>query len=262
MDRMNIRVMVVEDEAEVRDTYRRLIKEHHMLQLVAEAENSDEAFQILSWMEVDALILDLEMPEGSGIFLLEQLQTLPIEKPFIAVVTNVVSKVIYDAIRNMGVDYICTKSVSDFSLETPLSIIEISAPYRKTRKSAEGISKTLNYRTKVDIYQRNIEFELSRMGFQVKKLGVTYIKEAILFLSLSDKPDISVTKEIYVHVASKYQTNVRNVEKNIRTAIEKVWTEQDIGKLTELYPFDWNHETGRPTNAEFLHNMTQKIFRQ
>lgn len=262
MEQMNIRVMVVEDEAEIREAYRELMKKHHMMQLVAEARNSDEAFQILSSTEVDALILDLELPEGSGIFLLEELQTLPIEKPFIAVVTNVVSKVIYDAIRSMGVDYICTKSVPDFSLETPLSIIEISAPYRKTRGNVESISKTLNHRTRMDLHKRNIEFELSRMGFPGKKLGVIYIKEAILFLSLSERLDVSITKEIYVHVASKYQTNIHNVEKNIRTAIEKVWTEQDINKLTELYPFDWNHEIGRPTNADFLHNMTQKIFRQ
>ena len=102
MSLMNVRVMVVEDEAEVREKYRKLISGHPMLHFVAETGNANEALHILQTETIDAVILDLEMPQGSGIIFLSELQMLEIEKPFIAVVTNVVSKTIYDAVRQMG----------------------------------------------------------------------------------------------------------------------------------------------------------------
>ena len=43
---------------------------------------------------------------------------------------------------------------------------------------------------------------------------------------------------------------------------EKVWKEQDIRKLKELYPYDCNTETGRPTNTDFLYGIAKKINRQ
>ena len=86
-------------------------------------------------LEIDAMILDLELPGGSGILLLEKLHQMQIPKPFIAVVTNVVSQPIYQTIRMLGADYICAKGEKGFSLNVPISIIEISAPYQ-TKKQA------------------------------------------------------------------------------------------------------------------------------
>ena len=122
MEQRNVRVMVVEDEPDVRDEYRRMIKERSLMQIVAETDSQEEALHILEMTPVDAIILDLELSRGSGILLLEKMQMLSIEKPFIAVVTNVVSKVIYDTIRSMGVDYICAKGDENFSLDIPHSL--------------------------------------------------------------------------------------------------------------------------------------------
>ncbi len=262
MSQTNIRIMVVEDEPEVREEYRLLIERRNMLQLVAETDRQEDALKLLESIPIDALILDLELPQGSGILLLEKLEMMPVEKPFIAVVTNVVSKVVYDTIRRMGVDYICTKGNADFSLEVPLSIIEISAPYRQRRESAGSMSRKLNTHTRRDLYRRSVERELFRMGFPAKMLGTRYCQEGILYFAMSEKTEISMTKDLYPYIASKHQTNIKNVEKDIRIAIEKVWTEQDIRDLREMYPCEWNEKSGRPTNAEFIHNMVQKIIRQ
>lgn len=262
MNPMCVRVMVVEDEAEVLEEYRTLIEKRNMLQLVAEADNQEDALQLLESVPVDALILDLELPQGSGILLLEELQMKQIEKPFIAVVTNVVSKVIYNTIRKMGVDYICAKGDPNFSLDVPLSIIEISAPYRKTREQANAIIKRLNTRTKMETYRKSISFELFRLGFPSKILGTGYCIEGILYLAMNGQKEISMTKEVYPYIASKYKTNAKNVERGMRNAIEKVWTEQEVEKLRELYPYEWNLKTGRPTNTEFLHSMVRKLIRQ
>jgi len=261
MYQMSVRVMVVEDEKEVRDEYRKLIEESNTLHLIAETDSSEEALQILETTRIDAILLDLELPKGSGVLFLEKLQRMAMPKPFVAVVTNVVSKVVYSTIRDMGADYICAKGDADFSLAVPLSIIEISAPYQQAKENEAIISKSLNKRTKYDIYHRKIEYEHAKMGFSAKLQGTTFSIESLLYMAMAETQEISIMKDVYTHVAEKYGTTPTNVERSIRMAIEKVWMEQEIGKLRELYPYEWNADTGRPTNAEFLWNMKQRIIR-
>ena len=257
-----IQIMIVEDDQILREQYRTLIQGRNKLSLVAETDNGDEAFGILQTREIDAMILDLELPGGSGILLLEKMQELHIQKPFIAVVTNVVSKAIYEMIRKMGVDYICAKGENGFSLNVPISIIEISAPYQKSVGCVDGLPKEVCRQTRIDIYKRKIEDELSRIGFSPKLKGSVYCQKAVLFILMSEKENLSATKDIYPYVAKECRTNIKNVERNIRVVIEKVWKEQNIRKLKELYPYDCNTETGRPTNTDFLYNIAKKINRQ
>ena len=259
MDNTNIRVLLVEDEKEVREEYKKSFLGHPMLQLVAEVDNSKEALEILRETPIDAMLLDLELgSEDSGVILLEKLQMMDIEKPFIAIVTNVVSKVVYHAIRKMGADYICNKG-DNYSLDIPLSIIEISAPYRARKEKSGEVARNLNMRTKHETYRRSVRFELTRMGFPEKLAGTGYLIDGIMYLIMNDEMPVSITKELYPSVALKHQAQVTNVERNIRIAIERVWTDQSLNKLKELYPFDWNPRTGRPTNAEFLYNMKLRI---
>lgn len=76
---MTVQIMIVEDDLELRDQYRTLIQGRNTLSLAAETDSVDEALCILQSMEIDAMILDLELPGGSGILLLEELQKLQIE---------------------------------------------------------------------------------------------------------------------------------------------------------------------------------------
>lgn len=259
---MTVQIMIVEDDLKLREQYRTLIQERNTLSLVAETDSVDDALRILQTSEIDAMILDLELPGGSGVLLLEEMQKLHIRKPFVAVVTNVVSQPIYQTIRKLGADYICAKGERGFSLNVPISIIEISAPYQKTAESTSTINEEISRQTRIDIYKRRTEDELLRLGFAAKMKGTVYCQKAILYILISDKDNLSATKDIYPYVAKECKTNVKDVERSIRAGIEKVWKEQDIRKLKELYPYDCNTETGRPTNTDFLYGIAKKINRQ
>ena len=259
---MTVQILIVEDDLELREQYRALIQGRTTLRLVAETESVEDAIRILQTDEIDAMILDLELPGGSGILLLEEMQKLHIRKPFVAVVTNVVSQPIYQTIRKLGADYICAKGERGFSLNVPISIIEISAPYQKNTESASVIKDEIKRQTCIDIYKRRTEDELLRLGFSFKLKGTVYCQKAILYILISEKDNLSATKDIYPYVAKECKTNVKNVERSIRAVIEKVWKEQDIRKIKEVYPYECNIETGRPTNTDFLYGLAKKINRQ
>ena len=62
-----IRVMLVDDSHVARSIFARLLSEHEALQVVAEAADSKEALAYLQKNTVDVVLLDIEMPQRSGL---------------------------------------------------------------------------------------------------------------------------------------------------------------------------------------------------
>ena len=70
---MNIRAIIVEDSRLARNELRELIKNHSQITIVGDAENVDEAYQLIQETNPDLLFLDINMPEKDGFELLEML---------------------------------------------------------------------------------------------------------------------------------------------------------------------------------------------
>lgn len=254
------KVLIVEDEEDVREEYKRQMENHAGLCLAGEADCARDATAILKSTQVDAVILDLELNGDDGISFLRNMQELRGEKPFVLVVTKVVSRAISELAHKCGADYVYIKAGKDFTPDEPLTLVEMGAPYRGSKESARAHADEVNLQTKKEIYRKRIQATLEEMGFPGRRCGTSQCVEAILYMVLSDQTDISITKRVYPHVAAVFKTGKKNVEKNIRVVIEKVWAQEDEEKLRRLYPYGWSAETGKPTNAEFLEHMTRELF--
>ena len=62
-----IRIAIVDDHAVVRAGLRQYFSEQVDLQVIAEASNGREALDIVRQGEVDVLVMDLSMPDQSGV---------------------------------------------------------------------------------------------------------------------------------------------------------------------------------------------------
>jgi DNA-binding NarL/FixJ family response regulator len=62
-----IRVLVADDDADVRGLLEKYVKGEPALQLVGAATNADEAIQLADEHQPDAAILDVGMPAGGGV---------------------------------------------------------------------------------------------------------------------------------------------------------------------------------------------------
>src|SRR5262245_58775450 len=71
------RTVIVEDEPFDRQTLRDFLAETDWIELVGEAENGIEAVRLLSETHADLVFLDVQMPELSGLQVLEQLDYEP-----------------------------------------------------------------------------------------------------------------------------------------------------------------------------------------
>lgn len=75
---MKIRAVIVEDSRLARNELKELIKSHGEIELIGEAENVDNAFELINETNPDLLFLDINMPEKDGFELLEMLGSIPI----------------------------------------------------------------------------------------------------------------------------------------------------------------------------------------
>ena len=72
-----MRLAIVDDERLARAELRRLLKAHDDVSIAGEARNVEEAEALLRHDHVDLLLLDIQMPDGTGFDLLERLEHVP-----------------------------------------------------------------------------------------------------------------------------------------------------------------------------------------
>lgn len=72
-----MKIAIIDDERLARNELRRLLKAHPQLELVGEAAIIAEALQLIEQTQPDLILLDIQMPEGSGFDLLAALDNPP-----------------------------------------------------------------------------------------------------------------------------------------------------------------------------------------
>lgn len=72
-----LKTLIVDDERLAREELRRLLKDIDGVQVVGDAANADQAEEAIDEHDPDLLLLDVQMPGGSGFDLLERLDAVP-----------------------------------------------------------------------------------------------------------------------------------------------------------------------------------------
>ena len=97
----------------------------------------------------------------------------------------------------------------------------------------------------------DITKEVSRFmvnfGFPPNINGYHYVKESIIFAI--ENQTITSNKLMFSHLAEKYNTDVDNIERCVRTMVDKTWAH-----LVQFGLFD-----KRPTPREFIHKCAEFI---
>lgn len=73
-----MRALIVDDERLARKELAKLLEEHPTIEIVGEAVNADEAYQMINDLNPDLLFLDIQMPDKTGFQLLEMLDSVPL----------------------------------------------------------------------------------------------------------------------------------------------------------------------------------------
>lgn len=94
-----INILMVEDSVTIQEAFEIAIKSNPRFSLIGMTGKQSEAMQVLLSMSVDVMLLDLELEEGDGIHLLEEMQQKMEHFPEIITVTNTCSESILSCVR-------------------------------------------------------------------------------------------------------------------------------------------------------------------
>jgi len=82
-----VKAIIVDDEPLARDGIRMLLAEHREIELVGEAGNGNDALALIAHTQPDLLLVDVQMPEMSGLELAARVLALDAEAPAVIFVT-------------------------------------------------------------------------------------------------------------------------------------------------------------------------------
>lgn len=244
MDKI-IRVIIVDDNILAVNNLKDKLSNNNLIKVVGLFTDGESVlnYAVNHTNEFDLIVTDLLLPKLDGKALLEELQRRGIHKKII-VLTNYKDDYIIKNKDRFGINHYILKPYSLPSLEQ-----RITEEY--------SIKNTYRYNKYTNL-ESEINNLLHNLGIPSHIRGFKYIKEGIEILYFSESVTL-ITKEVYPRIAFKYETTPSRVERAIRHAIEVSCIRGNYELLDELFGYSVSCDKSKPTNAEFLTTVVDKL---
>lgn len=167
---------MVEDDEMVCRSFQVAIRNNAAFSLAGKTGSQKEAMQMLLSLDVDVMLLDLELDEGDGMHLLEEMRAKLERLPEIITVTNTSSESVLSCVRELGSDFVYQKHNGAYSPENVLEIIQMTFPYyqNKTADQTQVLAAEYSLEKEREYQRVYIRRELEKMGFTAQKRGTYF----------------------------------------------------------------------------------------
>lgn len=238
---------MVDDNVNLVGMVKEYFKNHDVISIDYTANDGLEGMKVIEENkdEIDAVILDLIMPNKDGMYVLEMMKSRKITLPVIVATSYNASDVIRE-VSEYGVNYFILKPFELSDLEK--RILDIN----KKKKSKN-----------IDFYHNNLQISITKilheLGIPSHIKGYQYIREAIGIIYEHPETIGGITKELYPELAEKFDTTVSRVERAIRHAIEVSWNRANWSLMEEIFGNSVDIDKAKPTNSEFIVTIADKL---
>ncbi len=140
--KQKINLFIVDDSRMMRKVIANIFKDNPIVEVVGEAENGEEALQIIPQLKPDVVTLDVEMPVMDGLTTIKHLMIqAPTPTVMLSSMTVEGAEVTFDALKYGAVDFVAKPSnTGNANLEEQTNEIE-----RKVRLAAEVELEAVRY---------------------------------------------------------------------------------------------------------------------
>lgn len=207
------------------------------------ASTGKEAINIIKEEIVDIIILDLKLPDMTGIDVLDYISKNNIEKykKSIIIFTNEM-QLLRQAYKNEYVFSYCTKTNSvNYIVSNIKELIE------------EKKNSDYSY-----FIKEQIKSELEKLHFKFSYIGTKYLYDIIYECCKQNKLyDINLKSEIYPIISKRYHKAMNTVKSNIFQAISIMYTELDVHILSNYFGYE---VIEKPKAKDIINIVLQKIY--
>ncbi len=251
-------ILLVEDDQAACKEFVEQTEELEDVSLIGVTNNSTKAIDYVKDFLPDAIVLDLELHNGSGngLMVLQELKHLLLDvTPYVLITTNNSSAMTYDYARQLGADFIMSKHQKDYSSKNVLDFLKMMKPViHSRRQNTAGVHATTEspeQRNKRTVSK--IIADLNHVGISPKATGYQYLIDAIRLVIKQP------THNLCNIIGEKYGKTESSVERAMQNAINKAWRTADIDDLLKYYTARISSEKGIPTMTEFIYYYANKI---
>jgi response regulator of citrate/malate metabolism len=254
-----LKVLLIEDEPEECAAISRCAEKTDGIVLIGITNSIEKALADVNENQPDVVILDIELHkgEGSSVNFLERLNASKLCRPFILVTTNNTSGVIYDKVRELGVDFIISKNQDKYSAEYIINFLLSMKSTIMFRRKKQGVpEEILSLDDREEITKRiikRIDAELDLIGIKPNVLGRKYLVDAIQMMMVKPMPNFCSV------IGEKYGKSSQSIDHAMTNSINKAWAKADIEELKRLYTAKIDANKGHPTYTEFIYYYARKI---
>ncbi len=204
-------------------------------------ENGTCALTKLSQFKYDLIILDIVLPDIDGLVVLEKIKedsSLNINT-FIIVTTGITHKTLVDNAETLGVNYFISKP---YQFSNLMSIAEVVRKILNIGSSPKKSSDDLE--TFCDNYLKTYDIHENLKGYNLIVQAFNYL------VSNDNAQNPRITKDIYPHLAKANATDVTNIERNIRNALNssELATQEELTNLSFLLKMKKSYYMAKKTS--------------
>ena len=236
-----LKLLIVDAAEDFRGALAEAMKGTYVVRTCGDGET---ALEIAGSFLPDILILDLTVAGMDGLSLVQMIAENR-SRPITLATTRFLSDYVLEAATRIGIDYMMVK---------PCNIRAIAA------RLADLVSSRRPRALTMQDHKTAVANLLLVMGFSTNCKGYNYLREAIP--AYAKDPGQAMTKELYPAVAKLYGASALQVERAMRTAIEKAWKRRD-DQIWKLYfaPLP-DGFIPKPCNSEFISRLADMLIRQ
>jgi len=192
-----------------------------------------EVLPLLFTFSPDLMLLDLMMPGYDGLTILEAAVAAG-KRPVVLAVCRVFGMFVQNSLDRLGICY---------AMQKPCDINCV----------CNRILELANYQPQDVLPKVEEEYIVDSMlrtlGISNKHMGYRCLMEAVQIIAKD--PDQLYTKELYPEVGRMLGCGWKQVERDIRTAIEAAWLERDEQLWAMIFP-NYTDMPVKPTNSAFI----------
>ena len=228
-----VRLLIWGDNSVKNAAYEEIARKFSEIKLVAIVKKEKLIYAYLSEVRIDVLLISFASVNTGLTRVTEWLNRRSVSKPLILVSTGNDSEAL---------------------------LLRLSAYHAYARVNAcRGVTDTVS--SKSCQIRNEVTVLLAKLGFNKNHKGTSYLEDAVIYACLANTRQTFLMKGIYGIIAEQGQTSWRNVERAIRNSIESAWNRREAGDRLRVYTFPVNPDTGKPTNREFIFNMTEMVLK-
>ena len=261
-----ITVLVADDNSEFANTLVNYLQKENDMEVVAIAQNGNEAYEMIINTKPDIVLLDVIMPHLDGLGVLEKLNSTSMDKKPICIMLSAVGqdKITQRAIA-LGAQYYVVKPID---IELLIKRVKDIRHFKPVQESGSYTSREIKTQyISIDATNQKSEENLEALvtniihevGVPAHIKGYQYLREAIIMVVNNIEIINQITKQLYPEIAQKYHTKPSRVERAIRHAIEVAWGRGQADTVENIFGYTVSASRGKPTNSEFIAMIADKL---